>query len=108
MIKNQRSICVDNLHGIYAQLKEKENKEKQTKSIRACFCHLDTDGKTLFLNLVQYNSNHVNFLIKPENETQCVNIITNFIHDYIASQLTAKSKELIMFSGKHARIVRSR
>ena len=108
MLKNQCSIYVDNLHGIDAELREKDNKREQITSIRTCFCHLDADGKTFFLNLGQYNFSPVNLLIKPEDETQCVNTITNFISKYRESQPIAEPRKLIKSPNKHACIFESR
>lgn len=106
MLKSQRSIQVDNLHGLTTLIHKTDN--TTPTSIQASFKHPDTAGNTLFLDLIQYNSNCINFLVNRDNEDKCVAIINDFIHNYVPKKLTKESRELITTPDKQAKIIGSK
>ena len=73
-------------------------------SIREIFAASE-DGKHPFLDIIQYNSIRVHFLLKTSDEEWANSIIQEFIHNYLVNNITEDSKKLILLPTKHPRIV---
>ena len=96
------SIAIHNLFGLHVALKEKGQDE--TTTISQIFKQSE-EGKNLFLNLVQYNSKRVNFLVNKSNKEWADNIINRFLHHFLQNNFNTESIAKVMDESKPPHIV---
>ena len=101
LLSTTTSIRLDNIHNLDATIVDKQTGDKTT--MRTLFTAQKDNNP--FIDIHQFNSNRINFLVKKTNESWANDIINQFIYDYIPHHLTDESQAILTVPGKSPRIV---
>ena len=98
MLKKATFLLVDNIYNLNKKLELTDGTTNQ--SLLKILSQPDQDGKSLFHNITQFNSKHVNFLCSKDKEMHAINVLNMFLFQYLPTLITQESRENISVHGK--------